>query len=52
MFAAQGIDVVVLPNMLDTQFAQTVEGDREGVKFLRVDAEVASALSDEDCRGD
>ncbi len=48
MFAAQGIDVVVLPNMLDTQFAQTVESDREGVKFLRVDAEVASALSDED----
>ena len=48
MFAAQGIDVVVLPNMLDTQFAQIVEGDREGVKFLRVDAEVASALSDED----
>ena len=47
MFADQGIDVIVMSGMLDTQFAQTVETEREGVKFLRVDAEVADALSED-----
>lgn len=47
MFADQGIDVIVMNGMLDTQFAQSVEMEREGVKFLRVDAEVADALSED-----
>ncbi|MFA6947350.1 MAG: molecular chaperone HtpG [Eubacteriales bacterium] len=51
MFNAQGIDVVNYPDLLDTQFMQTVENDRRGdgkdkadVKFVRVDADVADAL--------
>lgn len=48
MFRDQGIDVVIMSGMLDTQFAQSVEMEHEGIKFIRVDAEVADALSDND----
>lgn len=44
MFAAEGIEVVLLDKMIDTQFINVVEQDREGVKFVRIDADVASAL--------
>ena len=47
MFADQNIDVVIMNGMLDTQFAQSVEMEREGVKFVRVDSEVADALSED-----
>ena len=49
MFAAQGIDVVVLPNMLDTQFAQdTSRATARASNSFAWTTEVASALSDED----
>lgn len=47
MFAAEGIEVVVLDKMIDTQFINAVEADREGVKFVRIDADIASALKAE-----
>ncbi len=47
MFAAEGIEVVILDKMIDTQFINVVEQDREGVKFVRIDADVAGALKAE-----
>ncbi len=44
MFAAGGIDVVVLDKMIDTQFINIVEQENEGVKFVRIDADVAGTL--------
>ncbi|MBQ7712194.1 MAG: molecular chaperone HtpG, partial [Clostridia bacterium] len=45
MLTDQNIAVVELSGMLDTQYMQSIETEREGVKFLRVDAEVADAIS-------
>ncbi len=47
MFAAEGIEVVVLDKMIDTQFVNVIEQENEGVKFVRIDADVASALKAE-----
>ncbi|MBQ8552087.1 MAG: molecular chaperone HtpG [Clostridia bacterium] len=47
MFAAEGIEVVVLDKMIDTQFINIVEQENEGVKFVRIDADVAGALKAE-----
>ena len=47
MFADEGIEVVVLDKMIDTQFINVVEQDRDGVKFVRIDADVAGALKAE-----
>ncbi len=47
MFAAEGIDVIVLDKMIDTQFINVVEQDNENVKFVRIDADVAGALKAE-----
>ncbi len=44
MFAAENIDVILLDRVIDTQFIHTVEQAREGVKFCRIDAEVADVL--------
>ena len=44
MFEAQGISVAMLESTVDTQFAAMIEQVRGGVKFVRVDADVASAL--------
>ncbi len=44
MFATEGIDVIMLDKMIDTQFINIVEQENEGVKFVRIDADVASAL--------
>ncbi|MBR6782517.1 MAG: molecular chaperone HtpG [Clostridia bacterium] len=46
LFAAEGIQVAVLDRLIDTQFIQMYEtyvGDT-GVKFRRIDADVAAAL--------
>lgn len=40
----EGIVVTVLDRVLDTQFIHVLENANNNVKFLRVDAEVASAL--------
>ena len=47
MFAAEGIEVVVLDKLIDTQFINVIEQENDGVKFVRIDADVASALKAE-----
>lgn len=44
MFETEGVEVLLLDRTLDTQFIQTVEMNREGVKFNRVDSDVADVL--------
>lgn len=44
MYEAEGIKVVAFDNLLDTQFAAAVESKLTGVKFVRVDADLAGAL--------
>ncbi|MBQ9994920.1 MAG: molecular chaperone HtpG [Clostridia bacterium] len=44
MFTAEGIDVILLDRVIDTQFIHTIEQNRESVKFCRIDAEVADVL--------
>ncbi len=44
MYEAEEADVLLLDRALDTQFIATVEADREGVKFMRVDSDVADIL--------
>lgn len=46
MFDDAGIEVVVLDKVFETQFAQMLEQDR-GIKFLRIDSDLASALKGE-----
>ena len=47
MLTSQDIKVVVFDKIIDTQFINVIESDRNGVRFLRVDADVASALKGE-----
>ncbi len=47
MFDAEGIETLLLDKMIDTQFAQLIESKREGVHFLRVDAELADSMKGE-----
>ena len=47
MLEAENIEVILLDKFIDTQFINTVEQNREGVKFCRVDAEVADVLKDD-----
>ena len=44
MFEAQGIQVALLEHPIDTQFATVMEQYVEGIKFVRVDADIADAL--------
>ncbi|MBE6562671.1 MAG: molecular chaperone HtpG [Ruminococcaceae bacterium] len=44
MLEAQGIKVAVLDKFIDTQFINTVEMNEAGVKFCRVDSELADAV--------
>lgn len=41
LFAAKGIAVAEFDSLLDTQFAASEEAHREGVRFLRVDADLS-----------
>ena len=47
MFEAQGIEVVVFRRVFDTQFVSVIEQNEPGVKFVRIDADVARALCEE-----
>ena len=44
VFKDQGIRVAVFPQLIDTQFATLLESYNEGVKFVRVDADIAAAM--------
>ena len=48
LFESQGIEVVVLDKVIDTQFITLIEQEKN-VKFLRIDADVAEALKNENC---
>ena len=48
LYQAQDVEVLLLDHTLDTQFISTVEMDREGVKFFRVDAGVDDVLKSGD----
>lgn len=53
MFESRGIKVALLDSTIDTQYASMLEQFRGDVKFLRVDADIASALKGEgdvDCK--
>ena len=53
MYNAQGIDVCVLDTVIDSQYITQLESDGSGLKFLRVDTDVASAIkSDEKAKED
>ena len=47
LLEAEGIESVLLDRIIDTQFITTVEMNSEGVKFVRVDSEIADALKDD-----
>ncbi len=49
LFEAEGIRVAVMDHMIDTQFVQMYESYEasSGVKFVRIDADVAAALTRE-----
>ena len=44
MLNAQGIDVVLMERMIDTQFATVLESYNSEIKFCRVDADIADAV--------
>ena len=44
LYRKQGIEVALLDRFVDTQYIQMLENKRSGVKFVRVDADVAGAL--------
>ncbi len=48
LFEGQGIAVACFDKMMDTQFISFLEQQEPNVKFLRVDADIASALKTED----
>lgn len=48
LFEAQGISVVCFDSPIDTQFASLLEQLRGSVKFIRVDAEIASSMKGEE----
>lgn len=47
LFTAQGLKVVLLDKLLDTQFISVLELHNEGVRFMRVDTDIAGALKGE-----
>ena len=47
LLSSEGIETILLDKIIDSQFITTVEMNSEGVKFVRVDSEVADALKDD-----
>ncbi len=47
LFEGQGISVAVMEQLIDTQFVQMLESYDNTVKYLRIDADVAAALTEE-----
>ena len=48
MFEAQNINVAVFDKQLDTQFLSVIESYSDGLKFVRIDADVAGALKSDE----
>ncbi len=47
LFKEQNIEVVLLDALIDSQFISFMESKNEGVKFVRIDSELDSALKNE-----
>ena len=47
LFEGQGMAVAVMEQLIDTQFVQMLESYDSTVKYLRIDADVAAALAEE-----
>ncbi len=47
MFKAAGMDAVILTHNIDQPFIQQLESKNEGIRFLRIDADVTDALKAE-----
>lgn len=47
LYRAEGINVAHFDSLVDTQFAACVESHRDGMKFIRVDADLSSLSKDE-----
>lgn len=47
MFREEGIDVVILNQSIDQAFITTLENKNEGLKFARVDADIADSFKEE-----
>jgi len=45
MFKKSKMDAVILTHNIDTPFMQSLEGKNEGVKFMRIDANVTEAMT-------
>lgn len=48
LFEAKKIPVIYMPQMIDTQFASTLEQYGDGISFMRVDADNSGVLSSKD----
>ncbi len=48
MFKAAGMDAVILTHNIDQPFISQLESKNEGVKFLRIDADVTEAMKADD----
>jgi len=48
MFEKDDIDVLLLPHVIDTQFCQLVESQKDGVRFLRIDSELADSMKNDE----
>ena len=47
MFKKEGLDAVILKHTIDSPFITQMEQKHEGVKFLRIDADVSSTFKEE-----
>ncbi len=47
MFKKEGLDAVILKHTIDSPFINQLEQKHEGVKFLRIDADVSSTFKEE-----
>ena len=52
MYAEEGMDVILLDRLIDTNFITFMEHNNNEVKFTRVDAEVAGSVKDDSAEPD
>ena len=50
MFKKAKMDAVILTHNIDTPFMQSLESKNEGVKFLRIDADVTEAMTSKESK--
>lgn len=50
MFENEGIEIILLPHIIDTQFTQMLETLKDNVKFCRVDSELAESMKGDEAQ--